>query len=509
MKKLIKQELALVVMLGFTTITQASLIENGSFEIGISPPSGGYRTLSAPNTAISGWTVSAGNLDWIRTYWNASDGVLSLDLVGTIAGKIEQTFSTNIGELYEVTFDMAGNPVTYTGITQLRVEAAGQHAGFSFNNSGMTTSNMGWVKNSWLFTAVDTTTTLSFMSLGNYNRSGPALDNVIVAAKINDDYINRLRKADLDNDGDVDGSDLSIFLASFGSHNGDASYNISADFDNDNDIDSNDLKTFTQVFGSTNLPIILNDIPILKQEHYANSIYMDTYVESADNIDAGVCVPVSFAMLFLGHYKEFGPAFPPVDISYSSQNTKHLINDITNKLTIPIEVTKWKIFDTWSFENTKIDEIQILAFMDNYSFTFESNDYFIEAVWDIEYQCSTAISNDQIINNVVERLNNNEPILFVGHITKLDEGSSGNHASVITGYIKIDGIEYFRLNDTYSNPSAHWYRIERGVECDVDENCLTNYCPIKLIGKGGDWLFEMKWSIAWPQSVYFTVLPKF
>lgn len=214
MKKKLKLELALVAMLGFATIAQASLIENGSFEVGISPPSGGYRTLSAPNTNISGWTVSSGNLDWIRTYWNASDGALSLDLVGTVAGKIEQTFSTNIGEQYAVTFDMAGNPVTYKGTTQLRVEAADQHADFSFNNSGMTTSNMGWVTNSWLFTAVDTTTTLSFMSLGNYNRSGPTLDKVNVTAIIHEPLY--LNAADFDKDGDVDANDLAKFSSVYG-----------------------------------------------------------------------------------------------------------------------------------------------------------------------------------------------------------------------------------------------------------------------------------------------------
>ena len=174
--------LGLGLILSLAGIAQAALIENGSFEVGINPPTGGYRTLSATNTDISGWIVTAGNLDWVRTYFEASDGELSLDLVGTVAGKIEQSFPTNIGQQYNVTFDMAGNPVTYHGTTELRIEAAEQYTDFSFNNTGKTTSNMGWVANSWMFTAVDTTTTLSFMSMGNYNRSGPALDNINVTA---------------------------------------------------------------------------------------------------------------------------------------------------------------------------------------------------------------------------------------------------------------------------------------------------------------------------------------
>lgn len=187
MKKKFVTGLALGLMISLGGIAQASLIENGSFEIGTNPPTTGYKTLSATNTDISGWTVTEGNLDWIRTSWEASDGELSLDLVGTVAGKIEQSFSTNIDQQYNVTFDMAGNPVTQ-GTTELRVEAADQYAVFSFNNSGMTTSNMGWNTNSWIFTAVDTMTTISFMSLGDYDKSGPALDNVDVTEIIPVDF---------------------------------------------------------------------------------------------------------------------------------------------------------------------------------------------------------------------------------------------------------------------------------------------------------------------------------
>jgi choice-of-anchor C domain-containing protein len=165
----------------FAPVAYANLLENGSFEFVIDPPTGSYRTLYAINTDITGWTVSSGNIDWVNTYWVASDGNLSLDLCGYVAGKIEQSFSTIAGQKYAVTFDMAGNPVL-KGIKELRVEAAGQFADFDFDNTGSTPSNMGWKTNTWIFEAIDSTTTLSFMSLDDYSRSGPTLDNVSVEA---------------------------------------------------------------------------------------------------------------------------------------------------------------------------------------------------------------------------------------------------------------------------------------------------------------------------------------
>jgi hypothetical protein len=344
-----------------------------------------------------------------------------------------------------------------------------------------------------------------------YNRALTS-DEIVELYKWNDfDAVATISKrTDLDNDGDNDGSDLSIFLASFGSHVGDQNYYTKNDFDADGDVDQNDLKTFLQVFGSADLPIILPKTPILNQDHYTKPIeYPETYVESVANIKDGGCVPVSFAMLFIGHYNEFGPTFPPVDLSYSSQNTKNLMNDIIKKISIPIPLTEWQILKFWTHEQTNTNVGSVLAYMDNYSFTFDTTDYFIEATWDIDYECSTEISNDQLIRNVIARLNNKESILFMGHMEMNDTGESGGHASIISGYGKFNGIEYFRVNDTYSNSSAHWYRIEREDVCVVSENCSPNYCPIKLIGKGGNWVFEMKYRIAWPQSLVFTVLPKF
>ena len=162
-----------------TPVQAANLIQNGSFENGANP--GLFQTINAVSTVITGWTVSQGSIDYIGTVWQASNGVRSLDLSGGNAGRIQQTFNTTVGKTYRVTFDLAGNPNTSPTIKQMRISAAGSSDNFSFDITGKSTTNMGWLSKSWDFTANSTTTTLEFISLTN-SFDGPALDNVSVIA---------------------------------------------------------------------------------------------------------------------------------------------------------------------------------------------------------------------------------------------------------------------------------------------------------------------------------------
>lgn len=56
--------------------------------------------------------------------------------------------------------------------------------------------------------------------------------------------------ADIDNDGDVDGTDLSILLTTFAGCEGDAGYNPAADINGDDCVDSTDLSLLLMEFGS-------------------------------------------------------------------------------------------------------------------------------------------------------------------------------------------------------------------------------------------------------------------
>jgi choice-of-anchor C domain-containing protein len=178
---------AITFISGLFTKANANLILNGSFETG--PDPGGYWvTLSAGSTAIDGWEVTRGGLDY-KNYWEASDGDRSLDLDNSPGfGGIKQEFTTTAGWDYLVTFDIAGNPfLGYEdpAIKHMRVAAAGDFNDFSFDVTGHDFDNMGWQPCSWQFTAIDSLTTIEFYSLdsdeGGYSaHCGPTLDNVSI-----------------------------------------------------------------------------------------------------------------------------------------------------------------------------------------------------------------------------------------------------------------------------------------------------------------------------------------
>jgi choice-of-anchor C domain-containing protein len=174
--------LAAVAAIAFPGGAQAAMFTNGSFEAGEAP--GGYTTLYTSSTAITGWTVSSGSIDYIGSLWAASDGSRSLDLSGGDVGSIAQAFDTVIGRAYKVTYDLAGNP--QGGVAEKRLSVFASGAGNvasteSFDTTGRTEAAMGWSRRSYSFVADSATTTLSFSSLtaGAY---GPALDNVAVTA---------------------------------------------------------------------------------------------------------------------------------------------------------------------------------------------------------------------------------------------------------------------------------------------------------------------------------------
>lgn len=64
-------------------------------------------------------------------------------------------------------------------------------------------------------------------------------------------------EGDFDTDGDVDGSDLSIFAADFGRT--DCSSDCEGDFDSDGDVDGSDLATFAADFGRTDCPQVMSE----------------------------------------------------------------------------------------------------------------------------------------------------------------------------------------------------------------------------------------------------------
>jgi choice-of-anchor C domain-containing protein len=156
----------------------AELLTNGSFESG-PPAPGGFATYGAGNTSITGWTIVAGTVDHISSYWTASDGVRSLDLTGDAPGTISQAFATTSGLTYNIAFDLWANPAGGTYPRIVFANIGGSDISFSSPGGG-SLGAPAWVRQAFSFVATGATTTLSFRadpasSAGFY---GPALDNI-------------------------------------------------------------------------------------------------------------------------------------------------------------------------------------------------------------------------------------------------------------------------------------------------------------------------------------------
>jgi Protein of unknown function (DUF642) len=90
------------------------------------------------------------------------------------------------GQTYTVLFDMAGNSGAPPVIKPLAVTINGVTTNFTFDTTGATGTNMGWVTRSVQFTATGSSSTINFVSdvsaSGGTLNAGAALDNVRISA---------------------------------------------------------------------------------------------------------------------------------------------------------------------------------------------------------------------------------------------------------------------------------------------------------------------------------------
>ena len=84
---------AAIAVLAATPALAANLLTNGSFEDG-----------------LDSWVTTSGNIDRITgPAWGYDDGLYAVDMNGDRAGTIEQSFDTDAGGEYMVSFALAGN----------------------------------------------------------------------------------------------------------------------------------------------------------------------------------------------------------------------------------------------------------------------------------------------------------------------------------------------------------------------------------------------------------------
>jgi choice-of-anchor C domain-containing protein len=145
-------------------LAATNLLTNGGFETG----------------TTSSWTQGGAGVD-VVSGWQTAEGSYLLDLNASSPGSVSQSFTTSVGQQYTLSFAMAGNPSGCpTGDKTMTVTVAGVTQNYTFNNTGRTTSDMGWVAHLLDFTATGPSTTLTFESTGPNTACGPTIDNVAV-----------------------------------------------------------------------------------------------------------------------------------------------------------------------------------------------------------------------------------------------------------------------------------------------------------------------------------------
>lgn len=179
-----------------------NLIENGSFEDGAITPS--YQQVNAGETLIPYWAVESESVDVIRDYWQPQDGAQSIDNFGLGRGVLTQSFTTEIGKQYQVSFYYSAHPDTnyfstaLLGQRVLLVDITGTgnlySGAFQYTETTNTLNDMKWASASFSFVADSVTTKIGFGGTvaGSYCNNvtpsaecksfGPALDNVMVTA---------------------------------------------------------------------------------------------------------------------------------------------------------------------------------------------------------------------------------------------------------------------------------------------------------------------------------------
>ena len=188
MKKLIVFA-TLALCISLSTVVSAQIV-NGSFENGTEAAllDPGFFSASVGDIgSILAWEVSSGSVDYIGSYWQASEASRSIDLNGFEKGSISQTLTTTAGWTYTVTFAMSGNPDgvedennSYFSPAEKKMSvtaAAGPPQTYTYTTGANTLDIMAYETHTFSFTAIGASTDLVFTSEIE-GAFGPVVDNV-------------------------------------------------------------------------------------------------------------------------------------------------------------------------------------------------------------------------------------------------------------------------------------------------------------------------------------------
>jgi choice-of-anchor C domain-containing protein len=181
-RRLLVTALATGVMTGLGVAPAHALtgFSNGSFESPVIAPN--TFQLFTIGESIGAWQVSQGDVHLIGAgFWQAADGGQSVDLDGSaVQGGVAQEFTTVPLLKYKVRYKLAGNVDQGPTIKTGQVLANGNVLqNFSFDITGKTRANMGYVSKETHFVATGLSSTLTFRSTTG-SGYGPVIDKVTV-----------------------------------------------------------------------------------------------------------------------------------------------------------------------------------------------------------------------------------------------------------------------------------------------------------------------------------------
>jgi len=165
-------------VVALTGVAEAAPFTNGSFEL---PPPATSNSFARTGTQVTGWTVTANDVDLVATFWTPQDGSRSLDLNGVAPGTICQTFDTTAGTSYTVGYWMSRNAAQGLASASMTTSITGGPSQNVTHKAAWTPANPNWQFRSLAFTAgAGTSSTLCFAS-NVAGAFGPAIDNVTIA----------------------------------------------------------------------------------------------------------------------------------------------------------------------------------------------------------------------------------------------------------------------------------------------------------------------------------------
>lgn len=131
---------------------------------------------------MGAWTVTSGDVDLTGAgFWETAEGVQSLDLNGVQPGAVALDLDTIPLLSYRVSYALAGNPSAGPAIKTGQVRINGNVVqNISFDITGRTRADMGYIRKSFLFLATSHVSTLEFRSTTSPGGFGPVIDDVRV-----------------------------------------------------------------------------------------------------------------------------------------------------------------------------------------------------------------------------------------------------------------------------------------------------------------------------------------